>query len=73
MGGLDAIFLLGTTKKAAVREMAGNSPVRYPHRNVSPLRGFGDGFGALSGRPSALHNEDDFDYAIELSPDDEYR
>ncbi len=25
------------------------------------------------GRPSALFNEDDFDYAIELLPDDEYR
>lgn len=24
-------------------------------------------------RPSALFNEDDFDYAIELLPDDEYR
>ena len=25
------------------------------------------------GRPSIIANEDDFDYAIELVPDDEYR
>lgn len=30
----------------------------FPHRN---------------GRPSVLFNEDDFDYALELQPDDEYR
>lgn len=25
------------------------------------------------GRPSNMHNEDNFDYAIELSPEEEYR
>lgn len=34
---------------------------------------FGAGGGHHQGRPSTLFNEDDFDYAIELLPDDEYR
>jgi hypothetical protein len=29
--------------------------------------------GANSKRSSAISNEDDYDYAIELQPDDEYR
>lgn len=46
--------------------------VVYPQVRSSPL-GKRRELGSMAGRPSAIFNEDDFDYAIELQPDDEYR
>lgn len=43
----------------------------YPNRDDDE---FGeDGLHSLNRRPSALLNDDDYDYALELRPDDEYR